>query len=122
MEVENQYFDQDGKIFEREEDRHVKVWGHLAETEVEWIAVELLRPDGTRELTTFLDEGFYDDWGKNPSPRLIEDCGYLRNRLVRKTGRRRNHRGSVRRADRSLSSVLPACASLKSSRTATEMS
>ena len=23
----------------------------------------------------FLDEGFYDDWA--PSPRLIEDCGYL---------------------------------------------
>ena len=75
IEVENQYFDQDGKIHEREEDRHVKVWGHLAENEVEWIAIELLRPDGTRELTTFLDEGFYDDWA--PSPRLIEDCGYL---------------------------------------------
>ena len=75
VEVENQYFDQDGKIHEREEDRHVKVWGHLAENAVEWIAIELLRPNGTRELTTFLDEGFYDDWG--PSPRLIEDCDYL---------------------------------------------
>ena len=76
IEVENQYFDQDGKIHEREEDRHVKVWGHLAENEVEWIAIESLRPDGTRELTTFLDEGFYDDWDR--SPRLIEDCGCLR--------------------------------------------
>ena len=42
---------------------------------MEWTAIESLRPDGTRELTTFLDEGFYDDWA--PSPRLIEDCGYL---------------------------------------------
>ena len=78
VEMENQYFDQDGKIHEREEDRHVKVWGHLAENAVEWIAIELLRPNGTRELTTFLDEEFYDDWA--PSPRLIEDCGYLRPR------------------------------------------
>ena len=76
IEVENQYFDQDGKIHEREEDRHVKVWGCLAENAVEWIAVESLRPDGTRELTTFLDEGFHDDWDR--SPRLIEDRGYLR--------------------------------------------
>ena len=75
VEVENQYFDQDGKIHEREEDRHVKVWGCLAENAVEWVAIELLHPDGTRELTTFLDEEFYDDWA--PSPRLIEDCGYL---------------------------------------------
>ena len=76
VEGENQYFNQDGKIHEREEDRHVKVWGHLAENAVEWIAVESLRPDGTRELTTFLDEEFYDDWA--PSPRLIEDRGCLR--------------------------------------------
>ena len=75
VEVENQYFDQDGRLQKREEDRHVKVWGHLAENAVEWIAVESLRPDGTRELTTFLDEGFYDDWA--PSPRLIEDRGCL---------------------------------------------
>ncbi len=57
-------------------DIRVKVWGHLAENAVEWIAVESLRPDGTRELTTFLDEEFYDDW--DSSPRLIEDCGCLR--------------------------------------------
>ena len=76
IEVENQHLDQDGKILKREEDRHVKIWGHLAENAVEWIAVESLRPDGTRELTTFLDEGFYDNWGS--SPRLIEDRGCLR--------------------------------------------
>ena len=76
VEVENQHFDQDGKILKREEDRHVKIWGHLAENAVEWIAVDSLRPDGTRELTTFLDEGFYDNWGS--SPRLVEDRGCLR--------------------------------------------
>ncbi len=76
VEVEIQHFDQDGKILIREEDRHVKIWGHLAENAVEWIAVESLRPDGTRELTTFLDEGFYDNWGS--SPRLVEDRGCLR--------------------------------------------
>lgn len=56
--------------------RIVRVWGRLAEDEVEWMAVESLRADGTRELMTFLDEGFHDDWG--PSPRRIEDRGYLR--------------------------------------------
>ena len=76
VEVEIQHFDQDGKILKREEDRHVKIWGHLAENAVEWIAVDSLRLDGTRELTTFLDEGFYDNWGS--SPRLVEDRGCLR--------------------------------------------
>ncbi len=56
--------------------RIVKVWGRLTEDAVEWMAVESLRADGTRELMTFLDEGFHDDWG--PSPRLIEDRGCLR--------------------------------------------
>ena len=56
--------------------RTVRVWGRLAEDEVEWMAVESLRADGTRELMTFLDEGFHDDWG--PSPRRIEDRGSLR--------------------------------------------
>ena len=56
--------------------RIVRVWGRLAEDEVEWMAVESLRADGTRELMTFLDEGFHDDWG--PSPRRIEDRGCLR--------------------------------------------
>lgn len=51
------------------------VWGHLADDEVEWIAVESTKPDGVRELTTFLDEGFHGDW--DSTPRLVEDCGHL---------------------------------------------
>ena len=57
-------------------DRIVRVWGRLADDSVEWMAVESLGADGTRELMTFLDEGFHDDW--DPSPRLIEDRGCLR--------------------------------------------
>ncbi len=53
-----------------------RVWGLLTDDEVEWIAVESLRPDGTRELETFLDERFYEDW--DSSPRLVEDRGGLR--------------------------------------------
>ena len=95
----------------KKKDIRVKVWGCLAENAVEWIAVESLRPDGTHELTTFLDEGFYDDW--DSSPRLIEDCGCLRpqdRRLARKTGRRTrsNGRRGVRRADRSATFYLHA--------------
>ena len=76
VEVENQHFDQYGTMSKREKDGPVKVWGRLTPDAVEWIAVESLRPDGTRELMTFLDEGFYDDW--DPSPRRIEDCACLR--------------------------------------------
>ena len=78
VEVENQHLTAmtGDNLPNEKKDIRVKVWGHLAENAVEWTAVESLCPDGTRELTTFLDEGFYDDWG--PSPRLIEDCGYLR--------------------------------------------
>ena len=77
VEVENQHLTAmtGDNMPNEKKDVRVKVWGHLAENAVEWIAVESLRPDGTRELTTFLDEEFYDDW--DPSPRLIEDCGYL---------------------------------------------
>ncbi len=53
-----------------------RVWGLLTDDEVEWIAVESLRPDGTRELETFLDERFYEDW--DSTPRLVEDRGALR--------------------------------------------
>ena len=56
--------------------QNTRVWGHLNDDEVEWIAVESLRPDGTRELETFLDEGFYMDW--DSTPRLVEDRGGLR--------------------------------------------
>ena len=78
IEVENQHLagmTGDNTPSEKKDSR-TKVWGALTEDAVEWIAVDSLRPDGTRELTTFLDEGFYDDW--DPSPRLIEDCGCLR--------------------------------------------
>ncbi|MDE2703627.1 MAG: RNA polymerase sigma factor, partial [Gemmatimonadota bacterium] len=78
VEVENQHLTAmtgDNMPNEKKNVR-VKVWGHMAENAVEWIAVESLRPDGTRELMTFLDEGFYDDW--DPSPRLIEDRDCLR--------------------------------------------
>ena len=58
-----------------EEDRDTKVWGRLAETEVQWLAVESMKSDGTRELRTCLDEDFGWDFGM--SPRLVEDKGYL---------------------------------------------
>ena len=105
VEVENQHFDQDGKILKREEDRHVKIWGHLAENAVEWIAVDSLRPDGTRELTTFLDEGFYDNWGSSPRLPAPPD-----RRLVHKPSRRtqNNRRRGVRRAYRPATFHLPA--------------
>ena len=55
-----------------------RVWGHLADNEVAWIAVESETPDGVRELTTFLDEGFHDQWWG--SRRIVEDCGCLSER------------------------------------------
>ena len=61
-----------------EKSRIRKVWGRLADDEVEWIAVESEKADGTRELRTFLDEGFHDDWWG--SRRVIEDCGCLSER------------------------------------------
>ena len=78
IEVENQHLAAmtGDNVPNQKKDVRVKVWGHLAKNAVGWIAVESLRPDGTRELTTFLDEGFYDDW--DSSPRLIEDRGCLR--------------------------------------------
>ena len=53
-----------------------RMWGRLTDDEVEWLAVETIRADGTRELTTFLDEGFNDDW--DSAPRRIKDRGYVR--------------------------------------------
>lgn len=55
-----------------------RVWGHLADDEVEWIAVESETANGVRELMTFLDEGFHDQWWG--SRRIIEDCGCLSER------------------------------------------
>ena len=67
-----------GKTSSGEKSRITKVWGRLADDEVEWIAVESEKADGVRELTTFLDEGFHDDWWG--SPRVVEDCGCLSER------------------------------------------
>ena len=55
--------------------RHTRIWGSLEETEVHWLAVESMKPDGTRELLTCLDEDFGWDFGM--TPRLVEDEGYL---------------------------------------------
>ena len=55
--------------------RHTRVWGRLEETEVHWLAIESMKPDGTRELLTCLDEDFGWDFGM--TPRLVEDKGYL---------------------------------------------
>ncbi len=61
-----------------ERSRIKRVWGHLADDEVEWIAVEREEADGVRELTTFLDDKFHDDWWG--SRRVVEDCGCLSER------------------------------------------
>ncbi|MDE2889228.1 MAG: sigma-70 family RNA polymerase sigma factor [Gemmatimonadota bacterium] len=55
-----------------------RVWGHLADDEVEWIAVESTKPDGVSELETFLDDRFHDDWWG--SRRVVEDCKCLSER------------------------------------------
>lgn len=56
-------------------DRHTRIWGRLAETEVQWLAVESMKSDGARELLTCLDEDFGWDFGS--TPRLVEDKDYL---------------------------------------------
>lgn len=58
-----------------ERSRVRRVWGHLADDEVDWIAVEREEADGVRELTTFLDDKFHDDWWG--LRRAVEDCGCL---------------------------------------------
>lgn len=73
-------FDHAGFIHEppgSKKNRQPRFWGCLTEDSVEFVAVETESPDGTRELTTFLDEGFDDDWGP-ATPRSLEDRGYLR--------------------------------------------
>ena len=55
--------------------RHTRFWGRMTETEVQWLAVESMKSDGTRELLTYLDEDFEWDWGM--SSRHIEDTGFL---------------------------------------------
>ena len=75
VEVEEMNF---GKMSNKEKSRITRVWGRLADDEVEWIAVESSKSNGTRELETFLDEGFHDDWYS--SSRVVEDCGCLSER------------------------------------------
>lgn len=55
--------------------RHTRFWGRLTETEVQWLAVESMKSDGTRELLTSLDEDFGWDWGM--SSRHVEAKGFL---------------------------------------------
>ena len=58
-----------------EKSRIVRVYGRLTEDTVEWMAVESLGADGTRELMTFLDEGFHDDWALRPAgSRIAAAC------------------------------------------------
>ncbi|NKB66042.1 MAG: sigma-70 family RNA polymerase sigma factor [Candidatus Latescibacteria bacterium] len=81
IEVANQHFDRTGMTYDKtpgpEKGHRVRVWGCSSEEEVEWLAVETLNSDGSRELMTFLDEDFHYDWGP-PSQRAIEDNGCLR--------------------------------------------
>ena len=80
IECTDRYFDHAGFIYmtpASKKGRTSRFWGCLTEDGVEFVAVESVSPDGTRELWTFLDEGFDDDWGQ-ANPRSLEDCGYLR--------------------------------------------
>lgn len=61
-----------------ERSRIKRVWGCLSDDEVEWIAVEREEADGVRELETFLDDRFHDDWWG--SRRIVEDRGCLSQR------------------------------------------
>ena len=63
IEVDEASYPVDGLLAAPPAGRHTKVWGRLTETEVEWVAVEQAASDGTRKLSTFLDDGFEEDWG-----------------------------------------------------------
>ena len=80
IECTDRYFDHAGFIYmtpASKKGRTSRFWGCPTEDGLEFVAVESVSPDGTRELRTFLDEGFDDDWGQ-ANPRSLEDCGYLR--------------------------------------------
>ena len=66
IEVDETRVPVDGLLIPTPTDRHTKVWGRLTDTEIEWLGVERLAPDGTRKLDTFLDDGFELDWGACP--------------------------------------------------------
>ena len=84
IEVEEQAFPDRSGLVQRdfsldEENRRTRVWGRLDDTEVQWVGFESTRRgDGTRELYTFLDETWEDDFGS--ADRLIEDRGFLTER------------------------------------------
>ena len=84
IEVDEQWFpDRSGLVPNKhapeEDESRSRVWGRLDDTEVQWMAYESARrDDGTRELRTFLDEGWEDDFWS--SARLIEDQGWLTER------------------------------------------
>lgn len=66
IEVDETHETADGLLVPTPTDCHTKVWGRLTDTEVEWLGIERLAPDGTRKLDTFLDDGFELDWGACP--------------------------------------------------------
>ena len=63
----------------RERSRIKRVWGHLADDEVEWIAVERAASRrNTRNWRRFLDDRFYEDWWDSSSRGWSRICGGLR--------------------------------------------
>ena len=84
IEVDEQAFPDRSGLVQRdytldEEDQRTRVWGRLDDTEVQWLAFESTRRgDGRRELYTFLDESWEDDFGS--TDRLIEDKDWLTER------------------------------------------
>jgi hypothetical protein len=49
------------------------MWGRLTDESVQWLGVARM-VEGERRLSTFLDEGFADDWG-GEEPRQLRDGG-----------------------------------------------
>ena len=84
IEVDEQAFPDRAGLVRRdcspdEEDQRTRVWGRLDDTQVQWLAFESTRRgDGRRELYTFLDENWEDDFGS--ADRLIEEKGWLTER------------------------------------------
>ena len=47
-------------------ERRTRVWGRLADDEVEWLGVEHVSPEGVAKLYTFLDDHFLEEFGTCP--------------------------------------------------------